>query len=239
MSRASFTFGGRNSLSDLGLQIEGEPRYITGQKVVDTYKVPGRNGSLIFDTGAYTDGAAEYTVSLVSHTLEADLYKAAGALMGPEGWQALTDTQEPTITRYAYCDNALEVVRKLKLTGKGTIHFRCKPQRYITSDLTTQRTLTSGGTVTNDYLTARPVFEITGSGSGTLTVNSTVVTISTITTGMLMDCENCMTYKGTTNLSDKVSITGYDYPVLVPGSNTISWTGGITGVKMIPRFWTL
>ena len=238
MSRDSFTFNGKNSLSDMGLQIEGEPRYITGQKVVDTYSVPGRSGSLIFDTGAYTDGSAEYTVSLVSQTLEADLYKISTWLMNPEGWQVLTDTQEPAVTRYAYCDNALEFTRKLKLTGKGVIRFRCKPQRYITTGLA-QITLTNGSTTINDYMTARPVFEIQGSGSATLTVGSVTVTFENIQTSIVVDCENCLAYKGTTNLSNKININAYDYPTLKNGNTQIGWTGGITQVKMTPRFWTL
>ena len=223
----------------MGLQIEGEPRYITGRKIVDVYSVPGRNGSLLFDTGAFSDGTAEYKVSRVSSTLEADLYKIATWLMNTDTWKALTDTQEPLITRYAYCDNALDFVRKLKLTGAGTIHFACKPQRYFTANLDTLQGVTSGGTIVNDYMPARPILYIAGSGAATLAVNDTTITFTDIDTSITVDCENCIAYKGSTNLSNKISINKYDYPVLKNGNNVISWTGGITGVNMKSRLWTL
>lgn len=242
MSRDYFTWNGKTSLQ-MGLVIEGEPRYITGQKIVDKYTVPGRNGSILFDTGAYSDGEAEYTVSLVSHTLEADLYLISAWLMGTTGYsvyKALTDTQEPLITRYAYCDNALDFVRKLKITGKGTIHFCCKPQRYFSDTLSAYETLSGSGVgIVNNYMPARPYITVAGSGAGVLKVGNVQMTFSDIPATLTIDCENCLTYAGNNNYSNLVTLSGYDYPELHNGTTVITYSGGITQVKVCKRLWTL
>ena len=44
-------------------------------------------------------------------------------------------------------------------------------------------------------------------------------------------------YKGTKSKNDKV--TGSGFPYLYPGKNTISYTGGVTKIEIIPRWVTL
>ena len=36
-----------------------------------------------------------------------------------------------------------------------------------------------------------------------------------------------------------VVLKNREFPKLVPGSNTISFSGGITSVEIIPRWWTI
>ena len=46
----------------------------------------------------------------------------------------------------------------------------------------------------------------------------------------------------TAYLTDGTNInptTSGPYPTLQPGENTVSWSGGITGVIVTPRWWTL
>ena len=235
--RDYFEFNGVSSLA-MGLQIEGEPVYHTGSKIVERYTVPGRPGTLIYDTGAYSNSEAAYTVSLVGGNIEEKLYAITAWLCNPSGYARLEDTQEPDVFRLAYCDEPLEFVRKLKLTGKGDIHFNCMPQRYLKSG-DEYEAVVSGDTLTNDYLPARPLIEVTGSSGGTLTINETVMTFSNVPTTLTVDCENCLVYAGTTNYSSLVSLSGYEFPVLKPGANTVAFSGGITGIRMKPRWWTL
>ena len=235
--RDCFEFDGVSSLA-MGLQIEGEPVYHTGSKIVQKYTVPGRPGALVYDTGAYSNSEAAYTVSLVNGDIEEKLYAITAWLCNPIGYARLEDTQEPDVFRLAYCDEPLEFVRKLKLTGKGTIHFDCMPQRYLKSG-DEYEAVSSGATLTNDYMPARPLIEVTGSSGGTLTINNTVMTFSNVPTTLTVDCENCLVYAGTTNYSSLVSLSGYDFPILKPGSNAVAFSGGVTGIRIKPRWWTL
>ncbi len=234
--RGSFTFNGINSL-DMGLQIEGEPEYITGSKIVEQYSVPGRSGALLYDTGAYTNAEAAYTVSLVKN-VESKLASISSWLGSPIGYARLEDTQESNFFRMAYCDEPLQFERKLKLTGKGIIHFNCMPQRW-TKNGDFYRTIPNGGALVNGYMPARPLIEVTGSGAGVLNVGSTVVTFSNIPDKLIVDCENCLVYWGNTNYSGLVTLSGYDFPVLEKGQTNFSYSGGITKISVKPRWWTL
>ena len=52
-----------------------------------------------------------------------------------------------------------------------------------------------------------------------------------------LECETEDAY-----LADGTNInptTSGPYPTLQPGENTVSWSGGITGVIVTPRWWTL
>ena len=80
------------------------------------------------------------------------------------------------------------------------------------------------------------------SGSGTLTVGDQTITISGLTnsTRMVIDSELQDIYEegSLTNLNGKVSFSD-GFPLLIPGVNPIEFTGSITSVEVIPRWWIL
>lgn len=115
------------------------------------------------------------------------------------------------------------------------ITFDCMPQRFLVSG-EQEQAVASGGILYNPTdQNALPLITITGSGSGTLTVNGTAYTISSISTSVTLDCETLRAYSGTTPKDSTVS----GFPVLVPGVNTISFSSGITAVTIRPRWWQL
>ena len=52
-----------------------------------------------------------------------------------------------------------------------------------------------------------------------------------------IDSEEMNFYKGTELKND--TVTGSGFPIFYPGENTISYTGGITAVTVIPRWCCL
>ena len=94
------------------------------------------------------------------------------------------------------------------------------------------------GTITNPTnYDALPLIRIVGSGDCTLTVNGKIVTLTDNDSGITLDCETKRAYNGVTPKDS--GMTG-DFPVLIPGENTISWTGsGVTQVNITPRWWEL
>lgn len=46
-------------------------------------------------------------------------------------------------------------------------------------------------------------------------------------------------YSGTINKNSKLILNGEEFPTLKPGSNTISFSGGVTMVEVIPKWWTV
>lgn len=85
---------------------------------------------------------------------------------------------------------------------------------------------------------ARPLFTVTNPAEGdVIMVNGQAITFVDGYSGtVFIDCETMNAYSGAANLNSIIEAT--DFPVLVPGTNIITWTG--TGVcTMTPRWWEL
>ena len=93
---------------------------------------------------------------------------------------------------------------------------------------------TSGGTITNPgSVYSEPLITLTGSGDITLMVGTTIVELTDITTGIVLDCSLKEAYLGTALMNDHMS---GDFPVLKPGLNGISWSGNVTSIVISPRW---
>lgn len=113
------------------------------------------------------------------------------------------------------------------------VNFRCFPFWYKdnVSDVTIT---TSGGTITNPgSVYSEPLITLTGSGDITLMVGTTIVELTRITSGIVLDCALKEAYLGTALMNDHMS---GDFPVLKPGLNGISWSGNVTSVVISPRW---
>lgn len=74
-------------------------------------------------------------------------------------------------------------------------------------------------------------------GAGTFLLNDVAVTVSQASVYTDVDCELMDCYKGSVNKNQYVSFSTYDFPVLKPGQNTVEFSGGVTAVTIIPRWW--
>lgn len=85
---------------------------------------------------------------------------------------------------------------------------------------------------------ARPLFTVTNPAEDdVIMVNGQAITFVDGYTGtVFIDCETMNAYSGAANLNSIIQAT--DFPVLVPGTNIITWTGA-GECKMTPRWWEL
>lgn len=83
-----------------------------------------------------------------------------------------------------------------------------------------------------------PIIKVNGSGKGNLRIGDYVITISNISSYLTIDSELQDAYKGTTNCNSLVTLSN-GFPKLIKGENEISFSGGITSVEVIPKWWTL
>lgn len=88
--------------------------------------------------------------------------------------------------------------------------------------------------------TAKPCLKVYGSGAGTVYCNGTTITISDIPQYIYIDSDsqNCFKEISDANLNSLVSLSN-GFPVLSAGGNNISWSGGVTNVEVMPRWWNL
>lgn len=229
------TWAGINS-DTLNLTVERYPGRPRPTKKYSVISVPGRNGDLHIDTGAYTNYQQYYDIGIrgKAEGLSMAARNVADWLYGPTGYQRLEDSYEPDIFRMAYFAGPLDVENMLNVLGRASIEFNCKPQRYLKSgEIPVSAT---SGIYNPTAFPALPIINISGGGAGRLQIGRYVVEIKSFDGNLTLDSETQNAYYGTTNLNGTISAP--EFPQLVAGDNEISYTGAWT-IEIIPRWWTL
>lgn len=242
------TFNGTAS-DTLGVRIERSPRIIRPRRKSDVVTIPGRNGDIVFMQDAWNNYTQPYEIFFgtgadLSAETAADAVSAW--LHSASDYARLEDTFEPDIYRLAYYTEETDIENALTEYGRTTIRFNCRPERFLKSGETAVTMASSGGTISNPTrFDAKPLIRVNGSGAGTLTIAGANKTYSVSLTGVssyiYLDCDEQNAYRtAADNQNAKVTITqGGDFPRLEAGTNTISWTGGVTSVVITPRWFRI
>lgn len=229
----SFTFNGQSS-ADFGLHISEKDIYSAPARDQSFVSVPGRNGDVLIDNNRYENASVGYTVACK------DIKDKATAIklwLCKPGYFPLTDTYQPDYFRMAAFASSLNIDEVLQNVGQAKIAFNCKPYMYSNAGQN-KITLTSSRTITNpEGFSSQPYIKITGSGNITLYIGSKSYYISSVSSYIELDSELMSAYKGTTLCNSKIGFT--EFPELEPGNNTISWSGSVTKIEIIPRWRTL
>lgn len=219
--------------------VEHYPIRVLPERVQTATEIAGRNGALLMVDGNWQNYEQEYEVYISAE--KRGLVRAARAvaewLTAPVGYQRLEDSYEPDVYRMAFYEGGQDIESILNRFGRATISFNCKPQRFLKSGEAT-KSFTAAGSLTNiTKFDALPMITVYGSGAGTVTVGGITVTLSAIDEYTVLDCELMDAYKGSVNKNPTVTAT--EFPKLVPGVNTISFSGGVTSLEIMPRWWTI
>ena len=225
------------SSADCRIQVAHPPGYAYPERDYTITHIPGRNGDIIQDNGCYKNVERTYEVSFdVPNEDFATYANAVSAwLHSTTGYARLEDSYEPNYYRMATYQESNIFENLYNQAGTATIVFECKPQRFLKTGDNTIAIQNSLTIMNPTGFEAYPLFKVTGT-SGVLTVNGNSITFSSIDGFVMLDCELQDAYKENINKNSTISGT---FPVLKPGSNTISWTGGISSVVMKPRWWTI
>lgn len=216
--------------------IENAPETNRPARKVDRYEVPGRNGDIVVAQDAWENVPRTY--DLVAYG--GDYNQMTSALMewlyAPSGYQRLEDSFDALVYRLAYVSEATDIENLVNENGRCTVSFECDPRRFLKTGESAV-TLSETGKITNPTrFTAKPIITVSGSGNGTIECGGNTITIAGIYDGMTIDCEQMDAYAGTTNLNNLVSGS---FPVIPGGEQTITITGGITSISVVPNWWTL
>ena len=231
-----FTFGGIKS-SDYGVWINGGGTYNAPKRRYKTYEVPGRNGNLTIDEGAFEEQEVVYP-AFIARNFPSNIEAFRNELMSRSGYVRMTDTYHTGEYYLArYMDGLEADVAPGGAGGAFNLKFMRDPRRFLTSGETAV-TFTASGSVTNQTkFTAKPLIRVTG--YGTLTIGSDVITIASGQTYVDIDSEIQDCYTGTDNKNNKVSFQNNDFPTFPPGATGISYSGNITKVEVTPRWWKI
>ncbi len=231
--------------TECGIHVEKPPVYAVPERDYSVVHIPGRNGDIVVDNGSYKNTSRCYDISFGEP--ERNFTEGASGvsewLHSASGYARLEDSYEPDYFRLAYYAQENEIENIFHKAGKATLEFVCKPGRFLK---TGERpvSFTSASVLKNPtFQIALPKIRLQVSGNGTLTIGEKTITISGITspTVMIIDSElqDIFEENSLTNLNGKVSLSDGQFPSLLPGLNTIRFTGSITSVEVTPRWWIL
>lgn len=240
VSGRRFTFNGRSS-TEFGIVASGEAVHNAPERDIEKFSIPGRNGDLIRDNGRFRNIPISYPLAIFrDFAKNADAAKAW--LLADSNYHQLSDDYYPEYFRLAAFTGPIDFdVQLLNRIGQTALSFDCKPQRFLFSGLD-PIPFASAGKLQNDYFPALPLITVYGSGDGTVSGGDTVVKIIGQTDTIVLDCDLQNAYHETGE-GVKENRNGYisapTFPRLLPGINTIGWTGGVERLEIIPRWWTI
>lgn len=225
--------------TDVHLEVETYPSYKYPEKNYEIVHVPGRNGDVFIDQNSYSNGERSYTVSFGSeyNRFTDMMTKVSNWLHSSGKYSRLEDSYEPDYFQLAMYREGCEFENILNHAGRATITFDCMPQRFLKVG-ECSLTYTKGGLIYNPTnYQSLPYIKVYGSGTVTLRIGDLTITFKSINTYVEIDSEHQDVYKGTLNCNANVSME--DFPKLSPGQTNISFTGGITKIELVPRWWTI
>ena len=219
-----FYFNGK-SCREFGIYVSGSGTFNAPELDVTSYEIPGRNGDLVISNNRYKNIQVVYAA------------KARAWLLKPEGYCRLSDDYNPHEFRLARFVGPIDFdMRFMNRGGECALAFDCKPQRFLFSG-EEKREFEEPSTIWNETaFDAKPLITVYGSGAGQITIGDTTVSFSDISDYVTLDCDIQDAYKGIQNKNS--TMTG-SFPVLHPGENLVTFSGGVTKIEIIPRWWSL
>lgn len=233
-------FNGQSS-KDFHIQVEHPPGYEFPERDYESVHVPGRNGDVIIEYESYKNVDVIYEISVgdqnksfykMAHDISVWLHSASN-------YARLEDSYEPDYYRMALYTEAASIENILNHGGKVEITFNCKPQKFLKTGDRTKAFKKSGIIKNPTTFESYPIITVKGAGDGSITIGSYVVDIKNINSSIVIDCDYQDAYSGSVNKNQDVTLRNGAFPRLVPGNNTISFSGGVTSLEVIPKWWTL
>lgn len=236
-----FTFDDVKS-SDFGVYISGTETFAVPGRSRQMISVPGRNGDLIMDDGRFENVEVRYSC-FIREDFRSRFSDFINFLAKYKSYANLEDTYHLEEIREGVPMLAfLPQTGPANASGRFTISFNCKPQRYLVDGLTEVVYDGSGDLIDDSIrnstdMVALPSIDVYGYG----TIHIGTQTLTILQHGspyMRIDSESQDAHHGAVNLN--AYLQADDFPVLEPGLNVISSDDTtITEIDLTPRWWRL
>ena len=228
------------SNKDVGMIIEHYPSVVLPRKSQEIQQVPGRNGDVVLENDSYENYEQKYSAFLDAKyigRLERVIPKVVDWLLGHPGYQRLEDSYFPDVYRMAYYQGGTEFISIFNEYGEGTLIFNCAPEKYYKIGEKAIN-VTSGQVLKNiSVFPAFPIITVKGSGRGVLDFNGKQLVITNINSEVTIDVKKHRAFNGSESRNSTIS--GLYENLKLYEETEIGWSGGITGVTIIPRWWTI
>ena len=228
---------GKN-LRAFGIYVSGEKTFGAPEWDYEATAVPGRNGDLLVSQNRLKNITVEYP-AFIRQNFAANAQAARAYLLGAGAkYRRMEDNYHPDSYRLGVFAGPIDFdMRFLNLSGETSLIFNCKPQRFLKSGEHPMG-MQSGQKLFNPWFPALPLIHVSGTGEGDLAIGGSTIGITGMTGSITIDSDTQNAYDGTLNLNNNIIVSG-GFPVLESGETLVSFSGGITAVEIIPRWWTL
>lgn len=225
-----------------GFEVEIPPDYEVAERNYDIVQVPGRNGDVVIDLDSYKNVDRKYQISIGEEGGDFSVLasKIVQWMYSGHGYLRLEDTYEPEYFKLATIVNSDNILNILQQAGRTTLTFNRKPQRFL--KIGEYPILISKETNINNPTNYKstPLITIKCNGSGVVDIGGYSIKITDLTSGSItVDCETEESFNENLNLNNKVTIVNNRYPKLLPGDNLIRFSGGVSSVTIVPRWWII
>lgn len=227
-------FNGKSS-RDFFLHIESDMTYNSPSRKSELVSVPGVDGELDIGDGTLSNGKKSYAfvISIPDDVEKEELFTSiSNWLKQDNGWHELEDRDEPDYIYTAKYVEEYDVQSLVRNYGRFTITFTVKPYKFLRSGLAP---LDNPASLFNQTVrNARPKITIKGTGNITLKIGSEELKLKNVEDGVIIDSlyQTATDLAGNKSVWDKVLT--YPLPVIKPGNQDITITGGTFSI--VPRF---
>jgi phage-related protein len=206
--------------------------------IIDSDEVDGRNGNLLFYSGSYENRECEAACYVLGESVANKVSAINKFLLSKRGYRRLELSSDPDHYYMACVLNGAMLKPLNGLLNGFNIEFECKPQRFL-KDGDLPVVFEEEGVLENPYgFSAAPIVKIYGNGSGTLNIGNYRVDVLSIDDfGITLDSDTMNAYNN--NGNQNKNINAPEFPLLVDGENAVSFSGNITRVEILPRWWEL
>lgn len=246
----SFTYKGISS-DIMGLNITERTVYNAPAYDLNAVEVPGRSGDILNPQNRFKNKRIQYTgyVRSAAFSGATPQEKLSNALIALKGWlcsdaglyNELTDDYDPGFTRRAYIDGetAIEEVQRNSFGATVQVTFMTEPFMFA-PDAT--QAIDRGAVLINPYpFPALPLLTMTIESFGLFRIDNSAGRKEweiPLYTGTLYCDSEVMDWYDSEQLQNNI-VRGSGFPVLLPGENTIDYTGGLRSIIISPRWRTL
>ena len=234
----TFTFNGVKC-SEFNVFVSGKNTFGAPERDVTKYSVPGRDGDLVTDNGRFKNIPVSYP-AFIPFDFQEHAPQFREWISAQRGYQRLEDDYDPNTFRMARFVGPLSFSpRTLNKSAEFQVAFDCKPQRFLKSgEYPLVYTEPSGRVFPNPSpFPSNPLLTVYGEGEGTVILSGETIRISAIKTSITLDCETQNAYSGAANRNGDIIVSAF--PELPTGSVAYSFSGGVTSIEIIPRWWTV
>lgn len=120
----------------------------------------------------------------------------------------------------------------LGVIGKGTVEFTLAPGAYLKSGKT-KIVVTENTTIENLYDESEPVITVFGQGLIDVVIAQQVIKLKNIEGSITLDTPILEAYKGSELANSKVN---GEFPLLPPGVFSVTWSGNVSRIEIVPNW---